>query len=124
MILDRTAIVKSNDLSRLSWSRLGHFQHTETVEHTLIRVHQIEKQHYKNARKQAINIRDCIRQATEYRDAASATTLATRPTLLYYAAMNLAWTEILFKGTGASSLDKLREEHCCRPLSSGQRLPA
>jgi hypothetical protein len=64
-----------------------------------------------NVRKQATQIRQCLIQAREYYDAATAVTLATKPVLLYYSVMSLALAEILLKQDGASSLDRAREHH-------------
>lgn len=47
----------------------------------------------------------------------SSSTLATRPLLLYYAAMSLALAEVLVKGTGDIRLPKLREHHAAHGLS-------
>lgn len=83
----------------------------------------IQKQHnppssqHHNVQKQAQQIRHCLIQAQEYRDAAKFVSLATKPLLLYYSIMSLALAEILIKSDGNGSLDKARGEHAHHGLT-------
>lgn len=56
-------------------------------------------------------IRYCIAQAEEYWRAAGNATTATKPLQLYYGCMSLALAEVLWKGDGTYSIDKLRQQH-------------
>lgn len=79
--------------------------------------HKILEKHRGNVVKQATQIRQCLIQAREYKDAADVTSLATRPLLLYYSLMSLALAQILFKGSGVDSLDAARGEHAHHGLT-------
>ena len=74
-------------------------------------MHKLPSKQAKNAEKQADQIRFFLIQAKEYFDASRTVTLVTRPVLLYYSAMCLATSEILFKQSGDSSLDRARDSH-------------
>ncbi|WP_423790791.1 YaaC family protein [Microvirga solisilvae] len=74
-------------------------------------LHAVPSKHRPNVLKQASQIRQCLIQAREYKEAAAATSLATKPLLLYYSLMSLALAQILFKGGGNDSLDAARGEH-------------
>jgi hypothetical protein len=104
-------IVPSTDASRYAWAGLARFQNVAFVEEEICRLHFLGKADRQNARKQATQIRYSLIQAKEYYDAAAAVTLVRKPSLLYYAIMSLAVAEILFKQTGASSLDAARAQH-------------
>ncbi|WP_442895877.1 YaaC family protein [Bradyrhizobium sp. AZCC 2262] len=69
------------------------------------------RRYYDDVRKQALQIRYCLLQAREYFTAAASVSLATKPNLLYYGTMSLAFAEILFKQSGDSSLDRAREQN-------------
>jgi hypothetical protein len=110
-------IFPENLQDQLVWGALARFQEVEYVLEKLIGRWKPDKRMLPHLRKQAEQIRFCLRQAKEYHDAASAVTLATQPTLLYYSAMYFALAEILFKQTGDSSLDRARSEHAHHGLS-------
>ncbi len=111
MILQDAALLVDGDHRTYAWANLRNFhQYASTVERIMY-LHSIPNNHRDNVRKQATQIRQCLMQAREYREAANAVSLATRPLLLYYSLMALALAQILFRGTGADSLDKARGEH-------------
>lgn len=64
-----------------------------------------------NCKKQAQQIRYCLRQAEEYFSASDAVSLATQPLLQYYGTMSLAIAEFLLKQDGTVSLDRARGTH-------------
>lgn len=105
------APVPHTDLNRFAWSGLRRFHHVPSVAERIMKKHNVPKNHQNNVVKQANQIRHCLIQAQEYKEAASVTSLATRPLLLYYSLMSLALAQILYKGTGATSLDAARGEH-------------
>jgi hypothetical protein len=111
MILIRASVVPQTDVARFAWAGLRRFHHVPSLAETLTRIHKVPRKHHQNVTKQASQIRQCLMQAREYKDAAGVTTLATRPVLLYYSLMSLALAQVLFKGTGADSLDAARGEH-------------
>lgn len=111
------------DQSLHSWQLLGRFLNVEETTRKLQFLHQVPQKHIPNIKKQAEQIRYCLIQAREYRNAAMVATLATRPTLLYYSVLSLATAQVLFKGTGELSLDRAREKHrhhglTFRPIST------
>jgi hypothetical protein len=111
MILTQAKTVDPRNLANFAWSGLRRFQNVDYVSGQIMQMHGLGKEHREDAKKQATQIRFCLIQAREYYDAALGSSLATKPALLYYAAMHLALTEILFKQTGDSSLDRAREQH-------------
>ncbi|SMF79853.1 hypothetical protein SAMN06265365_1352 [Tistlia consotensis] len=94
-----------------AWSGLRRFHNTRRTTDILIKRHKIPVEHFANAKKQADQIRSCLLQAKEYFDAFQISSLATKPVHLYYACMLMALAEILTKGSGNQSLDKLRDTH-------------
>ena len=96
---------------RTAWSGLRRFHHVPAVAEMLQDIHKVPEKHRKNLVKQASQIRQCLIQGREYRDAAAVASLATKPVLLYYSIMSLALAQILFKGSGQDSLDMARKEH-------------
>jgi hypothetical protein len=77
----------------------------------LLSIHSLASSDASNAKKQAKQIAACVRQAEEYFRAARAVSIVTRPLLLYYGCSALASAQILWKGTGDVSLDKMRADH-------------
>jgi len=90
---------------------LGRYSNISAVKQRIIRRFELHEKQYRNAEKQAQQLSFCLRQAQEYLDAAADRSLATKPVLLYYACVSLALAEILWKGTGEHSLEKLRAKH-------------
>lgn len=111
MIIVRADTVAWRDVERESWNGLKRFNNIDTCADIISHLHSLSREHRGNARKQAEQIRFCLSLAREYYDASRAVSLATRPVLLYYSAMNLALAEILLKQSGESSLDRAREQH-------------
>lgn len=105
------------DKTSYAWHRLRLFCNPEFTCERLMRLHSLKENHRKNAMAQAMQIRFCLLQSQEYFSSAAVATLATRPLLLYYAAMSLALAEVLVKGTGDIRLPKLREHHAAHGLS-------
>lgn len=119
MVLSQCSSIPSSDLHRFAWSGLRRFHHAPSVVDMLVDLHSISNKNKNNALKQANQIRHCLIQSREYYDASAATTLSTRPLLLYYSIMSLALAQILFAGTGADSLDAARGEHAHHGLLFG-----
>lgn len=117
MVITGSTIISRNDTARISWGGLKQFHHIPTVFSKLVELHQVPNKHHPNVKKQATQIRYCLQQAREYRDAASVTSLATKPLLLYYSIMSLALAEMLFKSDGSKSLDAARGEHAHHGLT-------
>ena len=111
MIANTGSEFRSNDIAKYAWSGLKKFQNRVLTEAALIKLHSVPRKHFKNAEKQADQIRYCLIQAHEYQIAANAVSFTTKPLLIYYSIMNLALAEILFKQSGASSLDAARKQH-------------
>jgi hypothetical protein len=111
MILTDSRTLEGADLSRYVWSGLQRFHHVPFVTQQIIELMNVPRKYHSNVRKQAGQIRHCLIQAREYKDAAAVTSLATRPVLLYYSLMSLALAEILLKSDGGSSLDAARGKH-------------
>jgi hypothetical protein len=93
-----------------AWSGLKLFQNEEWVAERIIAKHGLNTKQIPNAKKQAKQINYCLVQAKEYWDAAYSASSATAHLQLYYCCMSLALAEILWKGDGGQSLDKLREK--------------
>ncbi|MFB6459300.1 YaaC family protein [Bradyrhizobium tunisiense] len=110
MILSALTTVRSPD-ERTAWSSLQRFQNVASVTDLMVALHALPPGQRKNAQKQAKQIRYCLMQAREYAAAARVVSLVTKPTLLYYAVMNLALAEVLLKQSGDFSLDRAREHH-------------
>lgn len=106
-------VTVSNDKSQaeFAWRSLRRFQNTEYVSSLIMERHKVSKKFKSNVDKQAGQIKLTLALAQEYSEAASTVSLATKPVLLYYSAMNLALAEVLLKQSGNSSLDKAREQH-------------
>jgi hypothetical protein len=117
MIIRSVTSVRTVDRSAFAWSGLRRSQNVELVTQRIIDVQGVPTGQYRNARKQASQIRYCLIQAHEYFRAAAEVSLATKPNLLYYGLMSLALAEILFKQSGGSSLDKARGENRHHGLS-------
>lgn len=111
LTLRNAQLITTADVYQFAWSGLRSFQNVSFVVDLLRDFHRLTQSQAANLRKQAQQIRDCLIQAREYSDASKVVSLATRPVLAYYSAMNLALAEILFKQTGESSLDRAREQH-------------
>ncbi|MCX4157017.1 MULTISPECIES: YaaC family protein [Paraburkholderia] len=119
MIIDSINLIRTRDVPRYAWSRIGQFQNIQHTSDLICQLHSIseaDRDNRKNAKSQAEQIKYCLSQAQEYFDAATAVSLATRPVLLYYAVMSMALAEVLLKQTGDSRLSKLREQHNCHGL--------
>ena len=111
MIISNISEIPSTDVSSYCWAGMRRFHNISFVTDFLCNLHNIPQSQKQNARKQSEQIRYCLMQAREYHLAASVVSLATKPLLLYYSAMSLAFAEILLKQDGNSSLDKARAEH-------------
>lgn len=111
MLPTTAALVGEREVAKFAWSSLRVFRNVEHTAKAIQDAHSIPEKGMANARKQARQIRHCLIQAEEYALAADAVTSATRPTLQYYSMMSLATAEVLFKGTGAVSIDKARQDH-------------
>jgi hypothetical protein len=111
MVLQSATIIPDADISGYAWNSLRRFHHIPTTVERISSLHKLDEKQSVNARKQAQQIRDCLIQSREYRDAANINSLATKPVLLYYSIMSLALAEILLKGDGMSSLEKARGEN-------------
>ncbi|MGL3211126.1 YaaC family protein [Bradyrhizobium sp. BR 1433] len=110
MLISDLLVVRSPQ-ERVAWSSLQRFQNVPLVTDILMQLHGLSLGQKRNAQKQARQIRYCLMQAREYAAAAGAVSPITKPTLLYYALMNLALAEMLLKQPGDSSLDRAREHH-------------
>ncbi len=106
------------------WNELLLFRDVEYAQSQLVRLHRTPATQMRNVRKQAVQIGYCIIQAKEYFDAASSTSNATKPVLLYYSAMSLALAQILLFATGDSSLDRARGQHAHHGLTFKYQNPA
>jgi len=111
MHFDSVLPVRCSNPCDFAWSELRKFQNIEFTERCIFRLHKLDRRWAQNVRKQAIQIRQCLLQAEEYHTASKSVSLATKPVLLYYSILSLALAEILMKQSGASSLDKMRQEH-------------
>jgi YaaC-like Protein len=101
--------LKSGNLEREVWANLRHFRDASYCEELIRSRHNLkEHEHAGNVRKQAVQIGQCLRQAEEYFEAATAVGPATKPNLLYYGIVSLALATVLLNRTGSYSLDKLR----------------
>jgi hypothetical protein len=117
MIIPQIRTVHGSNRQEFAWASLRKFQNAELIAEELMKLHQLASRWRENARKQAQQLRHCIIQAREYFNAARAVSLATKPNLLYYGMMSLAFSEILFKQSGLSSLDKARQQNKHHGLS-------
>lgn len=124
MILQHCELLPPGDLTKSMWNGLRRFHHTPLVKSIIIERFSVPERHHSNVEKQAKQIRQCLLQAREYREAASIVSLSTKPLLLYYSIMSLALAQILLKSDGNSSLDKARGEHAHHGLvfSPGQQI--
>lgn len=95
----------------VGWQEILRLQNVEWVSKRIIEFHKVPRKQFQNVQKQANQIRYCILQAKEYFEAAKNASMATRPLQMYYCCMSLAQAEILLKGDGNSSLERLREKH-------------
>jgi hypothetical protein len=97
MLVTQAQIVGRGDIARNMWNGLRKFHHVPLVTSEIIREFDPPKSQINNVKKQATQIRQCLIQAREYRDAAAIVSLSTRPLLLYYSIMSLALAQILLK---------------------------
>lgn len=111
MIIQSATVSNSTNPYEYAWRELKRFYNVRTVTKILMDLQQIPERQKSNVMKQAEQIRLCLSLAQDYCDAAQAVSLTTRPVLMYYASMNMALAEILFKQNGDSSLDRARSEH-------------
>lgn len=116
LVITQCSTFRTTDVGKYAWGRLAHFQNVEAVTAQIMELHHLPERHRPNAKRQATQLRQCLMQAREYYDASRSVTLATRPVLLYYAAMSLALAEVLMKQSADSRLEKLREFHGCHGL--------
>ncbi len=116
MLISRCSAYRTTDPAKYAWGRLKHYQNIDAVTQDIMELHNLPEKHRPNAKRQATQLRQCLLQAGEYFDAAKSVSLATRPVLLYYSIMSLALCEVLFKQSGDSRLEKLREQHGCHGL--------
>lgn len=105
------------DVEGYSWRRLAQFLNTDYTAKLISNLHQLDKKHASNAKKQAEQIKYCLVQAKEYYEASKNVTLATKPVMLYYCLMSLALAEILLKQNADSRLAALRAHHNCHGLT-------
>ena len=108
IISQRGLVVEKHNSQTFAWSNLRRFANTAAVAEQIVQRFNLLKSQQKNAKKQAAQISFALSQAKEYFDAAKGASLATRPVQLYYGCMALALSEILWKGDGRVSIDKLR----------------
>lgn len=92
-----------------AWSSLRPYLNAEWVTQKLIARHGVGKKYHHYVAKQARQIKYSLLQAQEHWSAANLSTAATRPLHLYYSCMCLALAEILWRGDGLVSIDKMRE---------------
>lgn len=118
MVINEARAIEG-DATAFAWRRIQLFCNPEFTCENLVKLHSVPPRHVKNADRQAREIRYSLLQAQEYFNSAKSATLVTRPVLLYYATMNLALAEILFKNTADHRLAKLREHHAAHGLSIG-----
>lgn len=108
-----------------AWSNLRQYKNPELLIQKISALHNVPRSQIANVRKQAMQIRHCLSQAEEYRMAANAVGLATKPNLQYYSAMSLALAELLLKHDGNYSLDKARASHRHHGLTlAADKLPS
>lgn len=108
-IADFEDITSENPIEEV-WKLLRFFCDNEYSLGKVCQIHKItnKDKQFNNAKKQAIQIGYCIRQAEEYFQASSKVGLTTRPNLLYYGASSLSKALILLKNDGSYSIDALR----------------
>lgn len=107
----RIRLLPNIDSAQFAWRSLKKFHNVDRTTALICKERDIPRKHLRNVRKQMQQMRFCLLQAQEYFDASEVASLATKPLQLYYCCMSLALAEILWKGDGNSSLDKLRSEH-------------
>ncbi len=103
--------VVTDNIYRETWRRLDEFSNTEFSTSAISSMHGNANTSSlrSNYKKQAEQIRACIKQAQEYFNAASTSTLYTSPNHLYYGAVALSCAIMLLRGDGKMSLDNLRK---------------
>jgi hypothetical protein len=111
IISQQVQVVPSRSIAQFAWSNLRRYSNVRFVREKIIDRFELPRNQQANADKQAAQLGFCIAQAKEYFEAADRATLATKPVQLYYGCMSLALGEILWKGDGNVSLDKLRQHH-------------
>ena len=100
-----------NNPGQYAWRALRKFHNVADTTSLICRKRNIPVRHKKNVQKQMEQLRSCLTQGREYFDAFEVVSLATKPLHFYYCCMSFALAEILWKGDGNYSLDKLRSEH-------------
>lgn len=105
--------IPSHGVANFAWQNLRRFQNADLVNELLSKDLEPEAavKHRRNLKKQAEQIRWSLQQAREYFRAAREVSTATQPLLLYYGCAALALTEVLWRGTGDHSIDKMRANH-------------
>ena len=111
MIVSNIHVTKTRDARREAWAALSRFLNVNYTQRRLIINHLLGNENFRNANKQADQIRYCVIQAREYFEASEKTGLATRPLLQYYGVMSLALAQILYCSDGSASLDAARAKH-------------
>jgi hypothetical protein len=98
------------DVHRETWRRLREFANPEFATEAIASVHGAgNSRTTADYRKQAVQIRASILQASEYFDAARSSSLVTSPNHVYYGLISLASAVMLLLGDGESSFDFLRK---------------
>lgn len=110
-VLKSCTIFREADHASYAWSNLRQYRNPDLLQRRLHQLHNPPADQRQNVKKQANQIRYCLVQAEEYRIAADAVDLPTKPNLLYYSTMSLALAEVLLKHDGNYSLDRARDKH-------------
>jgi len=105
--------IYSDNPEKTLWWMLAGYKNIDKVSEEIISRHSSSD----NAKKQAKQIKHCLEQAEEYFQAASVTSIATQPLVLYYGMVSLSWALVLYKATGDYALDRLNSDHLEHGLS-------
>ncbi|UWQ22751.1 YaaC family protein [Jannaschia sp. W003] len=119
VIVKRASSIAPDNFDAFCIRGLKQFLNLEYASKRLIDRQNVPVRHHRNARKQAKQIGFCLALGLEYMENSKVATLATKPVLLYYSAMNFALAELLMKQSGDSSLTLARAEHSHHGLSFG-----
>ena len=107
--------VISTDAVAHVWRLLRYHLDTKYTEQRIREVHCIPpKEENTNIKKQAKQIGFCLRQAQEYFETSTRSSMLTRPLMIYYGAVSLCQAVILLKGDGTQSLDARRKNRSAR----------
>ena len=106
-LIPQISILPNVDSVEFAWRSLRNFHNVDRCVDLICDKRDIPSGQRRNVKKQMQQMRFCLLQAREYFDASEASSPATKPLQLYYCCMSLALAEILWKGDGNSSLDKL-----------------